>query len=338
MTNLMKKLILILLLSVTLLPSCMEEPELQPNTYEGNFDALWGIIDTKYCYLDYKNINWDSIHYVYQDSIAGINNNIEFFDLMGGMLGKLKDGHVNLYSEFDRSRYWKWFTDYPTNFSSKLVYSQRYLGQNYRIAGGLRYNKIDRGNIGYIYYGSFASGFSDNNMKYVLNNFKDCKGIIIDVRDNGGGSIEFSKQLASYFFTKETVTGYISHKSGVGHSDFSEPVKIKTPSHASIQWKRPVAVLTNRMSYSATNDFVCQMRQAPNAIIVGDKTGGGGGLPLSSELPNGWMVRFSACPMFDSEMQHTEWGLEPDVWSGINPSDESKDIDTIIETAILLLK
>ena len=55
-------------------------------------------------------------------------------------------------------------------------------------------------------------------------------------------------------------------------------------------------LLINRHSYSATNDFVNAMRYFPNVTLVGDKTGGGSGLPFSSELPNGWGVRFSASP------------------------------------------
>jgi hypothetical protein len=334
----MKKNILIFLFAIIFSSSCMDEPQISPDTNEGNFEALWQIIDTKYCYLDYKQINWDSIKTVYQQRLPGASDKFAFFDLMGAMLGELKDGHVNLYSDFDISRYWKWFTDYPANFSTTLIHSDHYLGQNYRIAGGLRYAKIDNGNIGYIYYESFSDGFLDSNMKYVLEYFAECQGLIIDVRDNGGGSIGYSEQLASYFFTTDTVTGYICHKTGAGYSDFSDPVEIKTQANDSIQWNHPVAILTNRMSFSATNDFVNRMRQAPNAIIVGDKTGGGGGLPLSSELPNGWMVRFSACPMFDSKMQHTEWGIDPDVSVSLSESDEAKGFDTIIERAITLLK
>ena len=334
----MKKYCIIFLLSVSLFSSCMEEPPLQPNTHEGNFEALWNIIDTKYCYLDYKQINWDSVHTVYHQRILNIVDEFAFFDIMGGMLGELKDGHVNLYSNFDLSRYWKWFSEYPANFNSSLIYSPRYLGESYRIAGGMQYGKINKGTIGYIYYGSFSSGFSDTNMGYILNYFSNCRGLIIDVRDNGGGSLDYSKQLASYFFTVETVTGYIRHKTGPGHSEFSKPVEIKTPAHKSIQWQRPVAILTNRMSYSATNDFVNRMKLAPKAIIVGDRTGGGGGLPLSSELPNGWLVRFSSSPMFDADMQQTEWGIVPTVRDSITKSDNAKGIDTIIERAITLLK
>jgi len=91
------------------------------------------------------------------------------------------------------------------------------------------------------------------------------------------------------------------------------------------------------LSYSATNDFVNRMKLAPHATIVGDKTGGGGGLPLSSELPNGWLVRFSASPMFNSNKQHTEWGIDPDVQDSIKKSDEIKGIDTIIERAVQVI-
>jgi len=334
----MKKYCLIFLLSIILLPSCMDESPTFSNTNQGNFDALRTIIDKKYCYLDYKNINWDSISNVYQKQVSDTLSEFAFFDIMGKMLGELKDGHVNLYSSFDRSRYWKWYTDYPANFSEELIKSSRYLGDNYRIAGGLRYARIANDSVGYIYYESFSSGFSDSNMRYVMTYFKDCKGLIIDVRDNGGGDISNSEQLASYFFTEETVTGYMSHKMGAGHSDFSELVEIKTPAHKTLQWQRPVVVLTNRMSYSATNDFVNRMKIAPNVIIVGDKTGGGGGLPLSSELPNGWLVRFSASPMFNSNKQHTEWGIDPDLQDSIKKSDEIKGIDTIIERGIKEIK
>ena len=152
----MKKYSLILLLYIVLLPSCMDEPAEKPNNNNGNFEALWSIIDTRYCYLDYKHINWDSIHTIYKQRFTDSTEVFKFFDVMGSMLGELKDGHVNLYSNFDRSRYWKWYTDYPSNFSSLLIHSNRYLSDNYRIAGGLRYAKIDNGNIGYIYYGTVS--------------------------------------------------------------------------------------------------------------------------------------------------------------------------------------
>lgn len=333
----MKKHSIILLLLVALLPSCMNEPEVEPNTYRGNFESLWKIIDTKYCFLDYKQINWDSIHTVYATRTDTVKSQLTFFNLMGSMLNELKDGHVNLYSDFNRSRYWEWYTDYPDNFSSDLIEEDRYLGDNYLIAGGFKYAKIDNGKIGYIYCASFENYFSDTNIAYIMNYFSNCKALIIDVRNNGGGSLGYSQKLASYFFQKETITGYICHKNGKGHADFSSPVAMKTPAHKTIQWKRPVVVLANRLSYSTTNDFVNRMKQAPNALIVGDKTGGGGGLPLSSEIPIGWMVRFSSSPMYNSDMQNIEWGIDPDVSVALSDIDQAAGYDTIIEKAIKII-
>jgi C-terminal processing protease CtpA/Prc len=80
------------------------------------------------------------------------------------------------------------------------------------------------------------------------------------------------------------------------------------------------------------------MKQMPKAVIIGDKTGGGSGLPFSSELPNGWSVRFSASPMFDPNMNHIEFGIEPDIKINMTTEDMMKGKDTIIETAREYLK
>ena len=79
------------------------------------------------------------------------------------------------------------------------------------------------------------------------------------------------------------------------------------------------------------------MKCCPNVHIVGDKTGGGAGLPFSSELPNGWSVRFSACPMYDRDKQMTEFDIDPDYKVDITESDLIKGKDTIIEFARKLI-
>lgn len=335
----MKKILLSIVSACTLFwfSSCIDEPEIYANDNQGNFEALWDIIDTRYCYLSYKNINWDSIHTAYAHKFNKNTSEQDMFNILGVMLAELKDGHVNLYSDFDRSRYWKWFTDFPDNFNPDLIYSDRYLSDDYQIAGGMRYAKIANGKVGYIYYGDFSSYFTDANISYILNSFRDCNGLIIDVRGNGGGYLSLAGQLASYFFSTETLTGYMQHKNGNGHDDFSKPVELKTPAHKTIQWQRPVVILSNRHAYSATNSFISRMKLAPYALIVGDKSGGGGGMPLSSELPNGWMVRFSSSPMFDAGMNHIEWGIDPDVKVDMSSEDQTNGYDTIIEKAVQIL-
>ena len=79
------------------------------------------------------------------------------------------------------------------------------------------------------------------------------------------------------------------------------------------------------------------MRLLPQVTIMGDRTGGGSGLPFSSELPNGWSIRFSACPMLDINKQHTEFGIDPDISVSMTEEDMAKGKDTIIDSAIELL-
>lgn len=304
------------------------------NNPRGNFEALWRIIDENYCFFEYKKIDWDSVYSVYSSRITDEMNTESLFKLLGNMLEELKDGHVNLIATHDISRYWKWQEDYPVNFDPAI--QEQYLGTDYSIAGGMVY-KILEDNIGYVYYGSFSNDVSDSGLSQIVSRMAICKGMIIDVRNNGGGSLTNVERIAARFFNERTLIGYISHKIGPGHNDFSPLYPKYVESSDRVRYQKPVVVITNRGCYSATNEFVSIMKYAPNVIVIGDKTGGGSGLPFSSELPNGWSVRFSASPMFNAEKQHIEFGVEPDIKVSMLKRDSEQKKDTIIETAKLVI-
>ncbi len=300
------------------------------NDPRGNFDALWTILDENYCFFDYKEIDWDAVYQEYSPRVKNGMGDYALFKLMSEMLSELKDGHVNLIASHDISRYWSWTEDFPLNFDPNI--QKKYLERDYSIAGGMYYKILDD-NVGYIYYGSFSNDIGDGNMSQILSQMAICKGIIIDVRNNGGGSLTNVERIASRFFNEKTLVGYISHKTGKGHSDFSDFYPKYVESYDKIRYQKPVAVLTNRSCYSATNDFVNVMKHAPNATVIGDKSGGGSGLPFSSELPNGWSIRFSASPMYNVDKEHIEFGIDPDIYVSMTESDKSRGKDTIIEKA-----
>ena len=324
-----------LLLSLLLLfASCIREEEYD-NSAVGNFEALWTLIDEHYCYLDYKQIDWDAIRGQYRVQVTDDMGSDALFEVLGNMLAELRDGHVNLYSAWNTARYWDWYLDYPRNFSEALI--EDYLGRDYRIGGGARYT-ILKDNIGYVYYPDFSAGIGDGNLDEMLLYLGVCNGLIIDVRGNGGGNLTTSSKLAARFTNERVHVGYLQHKTGPGHSDFSDPEPIYIDPSDGVRWQKPVVVLTNRHSYSATNDFVNSMRCFPQVTLVGDRTGGGGGMPFSSELPNGWGVRFSASPTLDADGQHIEDGIDPDIHVDMTEEDEARGVDTIIETARKALK
>lgn len=317
------------------LTGCIREEE-YANDPEGNFDLLWKIIDEKYCYLEYKGIDWAAIGAERKQYIYPEMDDRDLFNVLNDMLYELKDGHVSLTSADNQTQFDFW-NDSPYNFNESIIANKRYLGLNFRQTEGFKY-VILNDNIGYIYYETFADGIENSKLDEVFSYLSGCDALIFDVRQNTGGNATNSTRIASRFTTEKRLTGFIQHKTGPGHNDFSKPFPIYLEPSKNIRWEKKVAVLTNRHSYSATNDFVKHMKCLPNAVIVGDKTGGGSGMPFSSELPNGWTLRFSASPHFDRNMNHTEWGIEPDVQVDMLPEDEEKGIDTIIEKARMLLK
>ena len=317
--------------------SCVDEEQFS-DTPEGNFEALWKIIDEHYCFFDYKQheygLDWQAVYNKYKVRARGDMTSAQLFEVLSDMLAELRDGHVNLSASHDFGRYWTWHEAYPANFSDTLL--RRYLGTDYKIASGLDYRILDD-NIGYVRYESFSDGIGEGNLDEVLSFMLLCRGMIIDIRNNGGGDLTNAEKLAARFCQEKTLVGYIQHKTGKGHSDFSplEPRYLEPSSR--IRWHKPVCVLTNRHVYSAANEFVSQMKALPTVQIVGDRTGGGAGMPFSSSLPNGWTVRFSAVPIYDAQKHNTEFGIDPDYNVQLTDADFARGKDTIIEFARQLL-
>lgn len=337
----MRKIIDYLVILVLLVPlvSCVDTEE-RDDTPSGNFEALWQILDERYCFFDYKQkeygLDWNEVYNKYKVRVNDNMNTTQLFEVLCDMLAELRDGHVNLSSSMDYGRYWKWQEDYPNNFSDTL--SRRYLGTDYKIASGLRYRVLDD-NIGYIRCASFESPIGEGNLDEVLSYLLLCRGLIIDIRSNGGGDLTTAERLAGRFVHEKTLVGYMQHKTGTGHNDFSELKEMYLEPSSNVRWYKKVCVLTNRSVYSAANAFAVWMHELPNVMLVGDHTGGGSGMPMSNSLPNGWSVRFSACPMYDGKKQQTEFGIDPDVKVSLNYdlTYGSDPKDDIIEAARQLL-
>ena len=328
------------MLMFCLLSGCVTE-DVYDNDVRGNFEACWRILDEHYCFFQEKTdeygLDWNDVYKRYSRRLSDGMTNEQLFEVLSEMTKELRDGHVNLYANHDVSRYGAWFDDYPMNFYEFIL--NYYLGrsEDYRQTSSLQY-KILSDNIGYIRCSTFSNMFGDGNLSEVMRQLAGCTGLILDIRSNGGGQLTAAQKLASVFINEKQTVGYMCHKTGSGHSDFSSPQAIEMEPFTGLRWQKRVCILTNRRTYSAANAFTMFVKGLPGVTVMGDRTGGGAGMPFSSELPNGWSLRFSACPMYDRDMKCTETGIEPDVRVDISDADFNNGIDTIIEKARELLK
>lgn len=323
-----------LLFALFALASC-EQVLIQPDpasTPVNNFELLWNTMDEKYSLFTYKNIDWDEAYARYRPQVSNDMSEEALFKVMADMLYELKDGHVSLTSDFNITRNWDWFLDYPPNYNANVI-ERNYLGKDYQIIPPFS-TKVING-VGYIRYSSFMSLIDEETLDPLLAQYRTLPGIILDIRDNTGGLISNASLLAEKLGEKtaeEVLAGYQRYKAGPGHDDFTKafPVTLE-PEHAD---QPKVVILTNRSVYSAANLFTSYMSAFPNVTIIGDQTGGGAGAPYSGELYNGWTFNFSSTQLLDLDQNPIENGIAPDIQVEMLPADEVQGVDTILETAI----
>ena len=332
------KRVLYVIAAVCCLLGCQKSDYVYDETPQSNLDALWELIDQRYCFLTYKekelDINWQQIHAKYSSKLNDKMSRVQLFEVLCQMLSELKDGHVNISTSLDLGRNWSWKEDYPENLNTEL--RNKYLGTDYHIGSGLKYTILPD-NIAYVVYESFSSSVGEGNLSDMIAHLRLCNGMILDIRGNSGGELTNAEKLSQRFTNEKVLVGYTSYKTGKGHDDFSEPRAEYIEPSKEIRWQKPVVLLVNRSCYSAANTFVRNMKEMPLVTVMGDQTGGGSGMPFTSELPIGWSVRFSASPSFDARMQQIEFGIKPDVYVSLNESLAAEGKDSMIEAARELL-
>lgn len=306
-------------------------PEASPRAV---FEHLWNDVNNRYSFFDEKQIDWEAVRQQYSPLIHENMAPDALFDVLGDMLGELEDGHVNLLSTFNRSRNWSWFEGFPLFYDQQLI-DDVYLGTTFRIIGPLHAQTVD--NMLYVNYRTFERTITAQHMDEIVRLMQFHEGLIIDVRSNGGGNLQNALNIASRLIEEEVTYARQRFKTGPGREDFTPWADMRIFPHSGEKYLGKVAVLTNRRSFSTTTFFAQMMRTLPQARLFGDQTGGGGGIPVFAELPNGWTYRFSGSQTIDMEGAQLEFGVPADQVLE-NPMSIVEGKDRVIEEAIEWLK
>lgn len=322
-----------LALAVASLTSCERifwEENLASNDRRENFEYLWNQVDRHYSYFDVKEIDWNEVKTRYNDSIHDEMSEEELFRVLGNMMNELRDDHTNLVSPFNISMY-EVALNYQPNYNERTI--RDYYIPEMMHTGSLAHNFVDGDSIAYVRYASFMSPVTNEDMDFVLQRYANTKGLILDLRANGGGNMLNIPLIMERFVDERVLTGYNETRNGSGYDDFSEPVGFYYNAYDGIRYTKPVMVLVDRGSYSATTFFSLTTKALDNVTLVGDTTGGGGGLPNGGQLPNGWTYRFSVSRLLDLDGQnYAEQGVPPDVLASFDWNDLTTD--EILERAM----
>lgn len=356
----MKRIITALVFSLGILASCEKyETVKEVNTdFATNYEAFWTMVNEQYCFLgesfgNDKNVDWQAVYDKWMPIVKNeVKDEYELFNIMSQSLDVLKDGHIWMISDFKTYSNTEYrlksdgITYYEENFVKNFVqnnYLNKSTGkddykgdQSFKTRNGVSYGTIEREGkkIAYIYYGSFSTILNDFDFKYLDPLVKESDALIFDIRNNPGGSGSLGIEYGGMFMKEELLVGYSAHKDGSGHDDFTEPYEMYCAPSEKYDWSdKQTALLTNINVYSTANLFTSILKHAPNVVQVGQKSGGGGGLPLTHYLPNGWLVVFPSNILLDVNKKHIEPGIEPDIEAEMGDY-QTTGKDGIVERAI----
>ena len=163
--------------------------------------------------------------------------------------------------------------------------------------------------------GNYASTSRDVNRILSELNAEHVNGIIIDVRNNGGGSLDESVKVTGLFIPSGPVVQISSAK---GQNTVLNDDDIRE------QYSGPLAVLVNRYSASASEIFAAAIQDYGRGIIIGERTFGKGTVQSVSKLerpitffeksPNLGEIKLTIAKFYRITGESTQHkGVEPDI-------------------------
>ncbi|MEM5515751.1 S41 family peptidase [Henriciella sp. AS95] len=311
---------------------------------ESDFEAFWALYDQNYALFEIKHIDWDALYHIYRPQVTADTGRDELFNIFTAMTRLLNDVHVTVEDQtsgrFSRSGGRSLGTGpFETGeFSIRLIESDYIEGElESRANGAMAFGWLPEG-IGYLRIASFKyPDTSSGTMDQLMQRFVDARGIIIDVRQNGGGSDRISEDIVSRFALHPH--DYMRVSERVPDTDdgegFNAAVTWSVPAKGSAWSGRPVAVLTDSRTISAAENFVIAMKTLPHATIIGDTTAGV--MADAHRMPAGEGWRFGVPVNVMRDIHGVSWegiGIVPDYWIRNSAADLNDGEDRVLSFAL----
>ncbi len=303
------------------------------------FDSLWGQFDLKYSFFELKGIDWEDSKARFRSRLSTTSSDSELYAVLSEMLLELEDPHVRLDTPIGVSTYTGWYDQYPANFDETIV-TATYLGQGAMMTpnANMVFGLADT-DIGYFRVHSLAGSGHGSDTDFMLSQMAGIRGLVIDLRGNGGGNDQNGREIAARFADTNRLYRRVRFREGVNHGDFGAFIDDFISSGGAQSFSGPIAVLTNRGTISSAESLVLAFDVLPNTTSYGDFTGGGSANPEQITMANGWKYTVSRWIEYRPDGSTFEGvGIAPDVRIDISAADSAALRDSILDSAIAGLK
>ena len=317
-----------------------------PDDPESIFEEFWDSYDRYYAHFELKDIDWDEVYEEHRPRVGPETTDEELFEVLADMLDVLQDGHVYLVAPDRRAFSDRALRTRRSTFDAQVV-QDNYLDEHNPESDDRRlvYGRVtDR--VGYIRLSTLSGGQGRGDdvtgwieeFDEAVDALMDKDGLILDLRNNGGGRATNSKFIASRFATERRPFLQTRSRSGPDHGDFSRPRRWYVEPRQST-FEAPLVVLTNRNTFSAAEWLTLALRQFDHTIHMGTQTGGGLAMFLPRQLPNGWMYTISVQDTRDARGRSYERiGVAPQLHLQNGTDDLDEGRDRMIEEAVEYLQ
>ena len=310
---------------------------------EATFEEFWAIYNQGYALFGVKHVDWDAIYKVYRPRVTPETTDDELWAVLTEVTRLLNDVHITLTDPKTGRQARSGGRSIGVGPFDNGEFSLDLIGESYAegglasaVDGTFRYGWLPD-SVGYIYISRFRDpDASGRAIDAAIDAFEGAKGIVIDVRHNGGGDDRAGRAVASRFVSEPRF--YMTaamRKLGQLPTAFAEPVEWWLRPTGPKQYTGPVVLLVNSRSISAAENFALAMRAIPRALVMGETTAGVMADVGTQPLPNGWQVGVPVNLFRDANGISWEGiGITPDLWVKNDRAGVEAGKDSVLETAI----
>ena len=295
------------------------------------FDTVWNAFDREYAMFVLKpDVDWPKLRDEFRARLPAAKDDGRLADLLAEMLAHLKDLHVGVrvggveVPVYQRHR--------RLNANRRAV--PKLLGPVTVAGHGLSWCVTADG-IGYIAIDRLTDADLPQGFDEVLENMERTRGLILDLRSNGGGSEPLGLEIAGSFLDGEHVYAKSQYRNGPRHADLTPPKDRKCRPKNPWHFVAPLIVLQGQRTMSSAEGLVLMLSQCPQVTTLGDRTAGSSGNPGVLNAGAGITVRLPRWIDLDAQGRPFDAvGISPQIVVNTKEADFAGEADPVLAAAL----